>query len=137
LLWMQAVLFCSGNLPQATRSFEGGSSTVRISRRRPWFGISRALRCPAGPIGYPSRRMDRLWSICSVLYDLSCDFMWHKHKKCRPCSFSSSRACSCTSTPGSPGKLAKWVRLSIVRKKIVPAKSLLENVLNYQKIFLN
>jgi hypothetical protein len=42
-----------------------------------------------------------------------------------------------TSQSGSPGKLAKWVRLSVVRKKIAPAKSLLENVLNYQKIFLN
>jgi hypothetical protein len=38
---------------------------------------------------------------------------------------------------GSPGKLAKWVSLSVVRKKIAPAKSLLENVSNYQKIFLN
>jgi hypothetical protein len=42
-----------------------------------------------------------------------------------------------TIRPGSPGKLAKRVRLSVVRKKIAPAKSLLENVLNYQKIFLN
>jgi hypothetical protein len=37
---------------------------------------------------------------------------------------------------GSPGKLAKWVRLSIVWKKLHQPSRFLENILNYQKIFL-